>query len=292
MSKLRERVSHVFPTTLSRPETGLMWFVASLVHLRIFEPVGLLVVVLESMTVQPLSMLVAVAGVVGGPVAVVGSVAGYLGYQSFQGGIAVWKSVEYLSLGLLVHLFWSRSAATDIRIPLRSVRQVWSFVTVVTLAAFGSASLFAWGYAATGQFRFFPLVVFSGVTQAISALVGGGVVLGVLPRLVGDSRWQSAIGVLRRRPRSSVTRSRPWIRLSLLICCSWVVAGSVLSVGFRTVALLPASQLRQRGLEALLLFATAGPFGQGAAVLQIGVGVTVFSLWTFSMHRYDILPQN
>jgi len=292
MSGIIERVCHRVPVTVSNPVTGLVALVATLGYIGILDALGLLVVVLGVLAVEPVSVWVAAAGLVGGPLAVVGSVAGYLGYHSVSGFVPVWKSVEYLSLGLLLHLFVSRSEAVPRGTPLRSVPQLRSLVTGVLLAGLGSATLFAWGYDVVGEFRFAPLVFFAGATQILSALVGALIVFGLIPRLVDPERWRKASSAVHSKVRPPAGPSPTWVRLSVFLLCIWLTVATAVSVGFRVLAQIPTYQLRLRNLEALLVFTDAGVFGHGGSSVQLGIGVTVLFVWLLTLNQYGVLTRS
>ena len=291
MSGIIERVRHRVPVTVSNSVTGLTAVAATLIYVGLLDLLGLPVVVPGVLAIEPVSVWVAAAGLFGGPLVVVGSVAGYLGYNSVFGPVPVWRGVEYLSLGLLLHLFVTRSGAVSPGRPLRSAAQLRSLVTGVILAGLGSATLFAWGYDVVGEFRFAPLVFLSGVTQILSALVGAVLVFGLLPRVVGAEQWREASSALRSGLGPSAAPSPAWIRLSVILLCLWLVVGTVVSVGFRVIALIPTYHLRLRNLDALIVFTDSGVFSHGGASLQLGIGITVLSLWLLSLNRYDVLTR-
>ncbi|MDS0284526.1 hypothetical protein [Haloarcula onubensis] len=291
MSGPIERAYHRVTVTVPNPVTGLVAVAATLLYIGLLDGLGVLLVVLGVLTVEPVSVWVAAAGLFGGPLAVVGSVAGYLGYHSVSGFVPVWKGVEYLSLGLLLHLFVSRSGSLTRGAPLRSLSQLRALATGIALAGLGSAALFAWGYDVVGEFRFAPLVFLSGATQTLSALLGAFVVFGVLPRLVGTERWREASSALRSGLGPPPNPSTAWIRLSVLLLGVWLAVGTAVSVWFRTIAQIPTYQLRLRNLDVLLVFTDAGVFSHGGSSLQLGVGVTVLALWLLSLHRYDVFTR-
>lgn len=280
----------ILPDRLSRAGTGLLAFAVTLIYTGLFQTTGLFVIGQGLVTVQPVVALLAVVGLLGGPVAVVGSVLGYVGFQASQGSVPVWQSVEYLVFGVLVHLFGSQTGTTDVRNPLGSIGQLVVFALVVGTSAFGSASFVGWSRVVVGQSPFFPTVVISGVSQAISGVLGGLLVLEAVRRVVESRRWQSVTGLLSGRARTR-RESLGWLPLSAGLLFAWVVAGSVIGMGFEIFELVPPAQVGRRGFEQLLLFTESGRLSDADYGLQFATGVTALTLWVISLRRYGVLSR-
>jgi len=251
----------------------------------------LLTVGVGPLAIGPVPAVIALAGLLFGPVAVVGSIVGYLGDQALQGFFPLWAAAGYLALGLLVRFFWGSlgTRANLTRPQLTSVSQLWTFVLAATLASLSAATLVAWGYEITGRFPFFPTVLSDGLARTLSVVIGGGVGLAVAPRLLGKDRWQSAVQPFDSRRHYRGDHTPSWIALTGVFLFAWVAIGSVTSIGFQIVELVPPFHLRLRGLDPLVLFKASGPFSGGGTTLQLGLGVTVMSLWFFSLRRWNIV---
>ncbi|PSP82902.1 hypothetical protein BRC96_09765 [Halobacteriales archaeon QS_6_64_34] len=262
-------------------------FAATLIYTAVVQTTGLLIVGHGLVRVQPIVALIAVVGLIGGPVAVVGSVLGYAGFQIAQGVFPVWQGATYLVFGLLIHVFRIQSGLTEIRNPLGSITQFAVFSLVVCLSAFGTASFMSWNYMLVGRFPFFPGVFFSGLSLAVSAMLGGVLALSFVQRLVSSQRWQSVTRFLRTGDcRQSGTRS--WLLISLGLLFAWVVAGSVISIGFQIFELLPPNVIGRRGYESILIFAETGRFSDADYALQFAIGMTIITLWLASLRRYRV----
>lgn len=275
------------PDALSSSLIGLLMMVVTVVSIGVFQITGSLTLGQGLLVVQPVLALVAAASLLGGPMAVTGSVLGYVGYLAFWGTVPVWQGAEYLAFGFLIHIYATRSSLHDSSHSLRSGRDLLVISSVLGIAAFGSAALFNWAGAVTGQVPFYPTVLVSGFSRAISALIGVVLSLGVIPRLLGDQSWQSITRRLRSRSQRWNTPHGAWIIVSAGLLIAWLVLGSSVSIGFQLFDVVP-TQVRMR-FEFLVLFTETGPLGSAQSGIQLGIGVTVLSLWLISLYRYSVL---
>jgi hypothetical protein len=68
-----------------------------------------------------------------------------------------------------------------------------------------------------------------------------------------------------------------------------LLLGSIVSIGFQVIDLVPPFHIRLRGLDPALLFTEVGPFDRGGAALQLAIGVTAFTLWVLAMRHAGML---
>lgn len=263
---------------------------ASALTLVLLELFGVAWASLGPFTVRPLPALVATTAIVGGPAAVVGTVIGYLCYQLVYGVFAVWETVGYLLLGTLVVLFWHgvRSAYSEDAASGRHLH----FAVVVATASLWAATLTAWGLELTGRARFFPAFAFFAADALISALTLGGVAYVAFERLSGTNSLLASL----RRVQPLVERTeRPTraFRFELLaVPLAWFLVGSVASIGFQTVELIPRFHFRLRGLGALTVFKETWLFGQDGRTVLVAGGAVCLGLLVAMLYRWiGIRPQ-
>lgn len=173
---------------------------------------GALTVNLGPVVLQPLPALVALVGLLGGPVAVAGCVIGFIAYQTLQGVPSAWEGVGYLVLGVSTYVLWGRFGQVRFRKPpqLRSSAEIREFLVVALLGALSSAVVTTWGYEIFGAFPFYPTALFVTLGQFASVALVGGFVLAVVPRVVGESRWRVAVETVRLPHRQPAKNGRAW----------------------------------------------------------------------------------
>jgi|GEM_PF-5987965 len=270
--------------SVSRHSVAVIALIAALVTAVILQAQALLTVSLGPIVIGPISVLVTVAGVLVGPIAVIGCVVGYLVHSAAYGFFPLLDASGHVALGLLVSLFWGGFKASESR--NRTVYRFRAFLAAAVIASFAAATFVTWGYEVTGRFPFFPNVVFIGLGNTLSVLIGGSIAFAVLSILLNNRKWQSMLRAvnLDRYPRN--VWESPEIRISAGFLFAWMLIGSVVSIGFQIVELVPPYHIRVRSLDLLLLLHESGPFDHGGATLHLGLGVTVISLWLISLRRY------
>ncbi|MDS0300292.1 hypothetical protein NDI76_16215 [Halogeometricum sp. S1BR25-6] len=276
----------------SRLERALLGVVGAVLCVAVSSVQAVTAVNIGPLVFRPVPGLVAVAGLVGGPAAVVGSTLGYLAYRIVTGVPAVWESVGLLVLGLLTYLLWNRFGSVRHQHPLRAppLVQAREFAVAVGIASLGAAVVSSWGYEIAGTLPFFPTALFVATEYAASAVVWGGLVLVAVPRFVSEERWRAMVDAIRPTEDGRTGESRTWVVVTAAILFAWFLLGSAISGWFQVVELVPPFHLRLRGLDPLLVFTEAGPFGRGGVILQIAVGTTLATLWILSSLRWGLLP--
>ena len=287
MTGILSRLFNYFSNRLYRVGIGFLMAAVTLIYTWVCQVTGTLRIGQGLLIVKSVIVLFTIAGFLFGPIALTGSAFGYLLYYTTQGTFPVWMGVEYLIYGFLIHLFTTRSAFLDVPTSIHSVRNIQAFLLIVSTAALGSASVFNWIGAVTGQFPYFPGVWISGLSRTLSGLIGGITVLGVLPRLLGNQRWERLTKRVRPNLQKWRVPNKEWIIVSTGLITIWLVLGSAASIGFQMFELIPYRQVGIRS-ELLLLFTEVGPFSHAWEGIQLGIGTSIIFLWVISLYRYNI----
>lgn len=263
---------------------------ASALTLVLLELAGVTWASVGPFTLRPVPALVAATAVVAGPAAVVGTVVGYLCYQFVYGVFALWETAGYLLLGTLVVLFWH-----DVR-PAHSegisAGRHRHFAVAVATASLWGATLTTLGLELLGRARFFPTFAFFAVDLLFSGLTLGGVAYVAFSRL---SDTGSLLASLRRVQPLVERTERPsrTFRFELLaVPFAWFLIGSVVSIGFQTVELIPRFHFRVRGLGTLAVFKETWLFGRGGSTVLVAGGAVCLALLVALLYRWiDVQPR-
>jgi len=225
----------------------------------------------------PVPALVA-GGILLGPATVVGAVAGYVGYHAVHGTLVPWETLGFLSFGLVGWYCWSSFGDTDADPPvLRSAGGMARFAAVTVVGALWGAGIVGWGHELTGQASFFPTAPFFAAAVALPATVFGALA--------------ASASVLLRDPIGTPpfprreTAHGPMAATVLVVPVAWVVLGSLASIAFQMIGLVPSFHLRVRDLSALLVFNDAGTFGPGGVAVQAALGTVCLVLLAAVLRR-------
>jgi len=162
--------------------------------------------------------------------------------------------------------------------PLRSADSVRStlrpFLMTVGVATAGATAIVAWGWEITHVTPFFVTVVFVlPVALALNAVVA-------LPLTVG---LRAALGV---EPGDAESFGRRRAASVGLLTAGWVVAGTVLSLGYRSFERVPRTVFVDRDVAFLLLFDRPDLFGPGAGRLQALLGAIALSSLVLTLAKF------
>lgn len=229
--------------------------------------------------------LFVIAGLLGGPFAVLGAVAGHT--------VPVWSSVPvepvtligYVYLGLSAYylrkFLRGDSSATDtsLRNPLTEA------AVVAVVPTLGATALTAWGYELLGRYHFFPYTLLTLLSLTASIAIFAGPIIALLSWRNPERVWatsDSAGGNVDATGRETAT-----VRASTLsvLPFAWLVLGSTLSAGLQVGELLPARILRRNGLQLLYRIREFALQGVGGSTIQIGLGTFLFVLWMSTVRR-------
>lgn len=224
----------------------------------------------------PLPALLAGA-MLAGPLAVVGTVAGYVGYHAVHATLSLWEPLGFLAFGLVGWFVWRPSAESTVG-SLGSTGGAARFAVAVVLGALWGAGLVGWGHELTGQANFYPTAPFFVADTVLPALAVGALAAGVLAAL-GD-RFDVLPAARSGASLRSVAPST--VVVTPLV---WVALGSLASVAFQVLALVPAFHFRVRDLGALLVLTDAGVVGPGGVAVQVALGVVCLVVLVASLRR-------
>lgn len=291
MAEIEQGLAYGHPVISRWITRGLLAFAGAVLSVGLLSIRGLTTMSLGPVTLQALPVFFVLSGLLVGPAAVLGEAVGYVVFQAMQGVSAAWGGLSLLVFGLLARLFWGQVGEVDVHRPpqIRSAAQVKEFLIVASLAALGSAIFLAWVYDVIRHLPFYPTALFVALSLGLSTVIGAGIVLVVVPGLLGEDRWRRAVDAVRPTRRSIGAGNRTWMAVTATIFLAWFLGGSAVSVGFQVIDLVPPFHIRVRGLDPLLLFSDRGPFDQGGTTLQLAIGAAFLTLWLLSVRRWNIL---
>lgn len=266
--------------------TMLVWVLA--------ETRGWMTLSVGVVAVQPVPGVAALAGLLFGPMVVVGAVAGYLIHLGTNGlgtPLALWEATGYLFLGWFAYALWGNlgplSSGHDPGV--RSTAHLREFLIVAVISALSATVIVAWGFEVVGYLGFYPASVIAAVNTSLSVIIFGGALLS--PFKIGVQRSTHLAGALAFR---SGDGDRPTGDdggipiMSVLLPVLWIIVANAIDAGYQVLELVPVVSLRERSLDLLLAFKGEGLLGNEGMALQAAIGGFVLVLWIASMRREDV----
>lgn len=242
----------------------------------------------NAVVVRFVPALVAVGGLLLGPLAVLGAITGYLAYLLMFGllePVALWETVGFLLLGYAIYELWGRLGPLSSGHPprLASVEQALEFTAVALLAALYASVIVGWGYALTAQLRFFPGAPLFLLNTFLSVALVGGVFLGLFT-FAADRIPELARAAADGAQLENVDRIE---RGMVLIPLAWLLIGSTLAIGVQMIELIPEVYFYLYDVEFLLFFKRTEIIGPGASRLQAVLGAVILVAWVVYLRRIE-----
>ncbi|MDS0223110.1 hypothetical protein NDI54_17325 [Haloarcula sp. S1AR25-5A] len=276
--------THVSQWVLGLPATGAA--LLTVAALEVFSPTLALT---GPVFLWSLPAIVVVAAVFAGPVAVVGAVVGYVGYQLYHGAVAFWPTLGYLAFGFALCAFLETSGpGPPNRSTAVSARWLSRFFAVVAVASLYLGVMTAWGYELTGQFSFFPTSVFLAVNAFLSAALFGGLGAVTLTQSATVMQYLSWSRNSQSSFKSLTDSDQSWPRVLVFVPVAWFLLGNGISVGFHIVERISAIHFRRRGFEPLLMLKRSPLVGQPGSGIQVALGAAAVTVLVLVVLRWQL----
>ena len=209
-----------------------------------------------------------------GPAAAWGSAIGYLGVDVVQGVLgfsSTFGAVGHFLPAYLSYNLWGNlgSLSSGSEPTMRSPQQIGEYLLVAFISLVALIAITAWGNAVLGILPYFITVAASFINHLIPAVIIGPPALYFLyPRL--RAKDLSYHGISESEP------SMWHIYVTSFLLLSWVLLGSVISIGYQIYQQVPYQSFVRRDLEFLRTLAGIA-FGSTGGRIQAVLGSILFS---------------
>ena len=209
-----------------------------------------------------------------GPAAAWGSVLGYLGVDIAHGVLgfsSVFGVVGHFLLAYLGYNLWGNlePLSSGSEPTMRSRQQIVEYAALAFISLSALITITAWGHVILGILPYFVTVTALLTNHFVPAVVVGPIVLYVFyPRLrASDLVYRGILG-----SESSMWRTYA----ASFVLVSWLLLGSVISIGYQIYRQVPYQSFVRRDLESVRAFAEVA-FGSTGGRIQAVLGSVLFS---------------